>query len=76
MNNVMRVDVEIKENTPIDVDVGVSDVIREITDDYDKLKGKPQINDVELTGNKTSEQLKLLGEKRAVSIDEIMAICQ
>lgn len=74
--NVMTVDVEIKENEPLIVDVGVADVIYEMVDNYEELNNKPQINNIELTGNKSGEQLGLLSEEGAISIDEIMAICQ
>lgn len=73
---VIKIDADIKDTDSVDVDVGVSGVIHEVLDDYVRIRNKPQINEVELVGNKTSEELGLLGEERAISIDEIMAICQ
>jgi len=40
------------------------------TDDYNKLKNKPQIETVELEGNKTFEELGLI----AMDADEILNI--
>lgn len=40
------------------------------TDDYNKLKNKPQIETVELEGNKTFEELGLVG----MDADEILSI--
>lgn len=40
------------------------------TDDYNKLKNKPQIETVELEGNKTFEELGLIG----MEADDILSI--
>ena len=45
------------------------------TNNYEKLINKPQINNIELLGNKTSKQLKLQDEMDLITeqdIDEIM----
>ncbi len=47
------------------------------TTDYEQLKNKPKINDVELVGNKTDKDLDIKGgNPEAISDDEIDAICQ
>lgn len=46
-------------STSLDIEIGGSVV--HIVDDYEKLKNHPQINGVELIGNKTTEDLGIVG---------------
>lgn len=55
------------------------DVVKEevVTSDYEKLNNLPQINEVELMGNKTAKDLRLQEEMQALSnleIEEILKL--
>ena len=66
------IEVNITEDEAIKVEVGETTVV--MTDDYEPLKNKPRINGVELIGNKSSEDLDLLGEMSEFSNAEILKI--
>lgn len=53
------------------IDIGISDHVIVGTNDYEKLKNKPSINDVELIGNKTSEELYLQEMMNTLSFQDI-----
>ena len=48
--------------------------IETVTSDYEKLVNLPQINSVELIGNKTSDELALQDEMDAISNLEINSL--
>lgn len=56
MNDNLEIEINNK-HLDIDVDIGKTEIYSE--NDYNKLINKPSINDVELKGNKTSEDLNL-----------------
>ena len=63
--------VEIK-GTSSNIDLEFGD--KACVSDYPELSNKPQINDVTLIGNKTSEELGLQSEMRALTVHEIERI--
>lgn len=65
--------VRFSEDENISVRFGETKIVE--TGDYEKLRNKPRINDIELAGNKTSEQLKLQHQMLELSesdIDDIL----
>lgn len=56
----MKEDIEIDlDNDMIDIELENSNTIHIGSTNYEKLKNKPQINNIMLTGNLTNEQLNL-----------------
>lgn len=76
---MIDIDIEIDNESSIDTDIQTSDGEIETdielstngTNDYNDLANKPQINGVELTGNKTPEDLDILPLTNA-EIDELL----
>lgn len=76
---MIDIDIEIDNESSIDTDIQTSDgeIDTDIelstggTNDYNDLIHKPQINGVELTGNKTPEDLDILPLTNA-EIDELL----
>lgn len=76
---MIDIDIEIDNESSIDTDIQTSDgeIDTDIeistggTNDYNDLINKPQINGVELTGNKTPEDLGILPLTNA-EIDELL----
>lgn len=76
---MIDIDIEIDNESSIDTDIQTSDgeIDTDIelsangTNDYNDLTNKPQINGVELTGNKTPEDLDILPLTNA-EIDELL----
>lgn len=58
------------DSTELIVSVGSEIIISETTD-YNKLINKPQINSVELIGNKTGEELNLQDKMTAITEQDI-----
>lgn len=52
-------EIVIDNNDLYDVDVSNSDIVYVSTSSYEDLKKKPQINSVELLGNKSADDLNL-----------------
>lgn len=79
MNETIDIDIEINTDSSIDTDIQTSDgeIDTDIelsaggTNDYNDLINKPQINGVELVGNKTPEDLDILPLTNA-EIDELL----
>ena len=79
MNETIDIDIEINTDSSIDTDIQTSDgeIDTDIeistggTNDYNELINKPQINGVELVGNKTPEDLDILPLTNA-EIDELL----
>lgn len=78
-----EINIDILRSDPINVEIPRSDSINIDIDstktvviggDYPPLRYKPQINSIELIGNKTSKQLKLQDEMDAMTIQEIEKI--
>lgn len=49
--------IEINSSTTDDVEIKGTDIIYVNSTDYEKIKNKPQINDIELIGNKNFKEL-------------------
>lgn len=59
-------------NKPADISGGLDyGTVEIITKDYNEVLNKPQINGVELIGNKSSEDLDLLDNREELSIQDI-----
>ena len=67
---------EIIVDNEINIDDIKLDIIKQevVTTNYEKLNNLPQINSMELIGNKTAKDLKLQGEMRALTNLELEQI--
>lgn len=66
-------ELELQDEDTLDVELE-TDTTEVVTSDYEKLNNLPQINNVELTGNKTSEDLGLQEEMREITNLELEEI--
>ena len=69
-------DIEMAEEDKADIELE-TDTVEVVTTDYEKLKNLPEINETKLLGNKTSKDLGLQDEMRALTnleIEEILKL--
>ena len=71
LNNAFILDGELERGMEADGECGVYQRVSSYSADYNTLRNKPLINGVELQGNKTAEDLMLIGE---ISNSEILSI--
>lgn len=68
-------ELELEDEETSDIDIENSDVVGTgETTNYEKLKNKPQINSVELLGDKSSDELGLQDEMEALTNTEIESL--
>jgi nitrate reductase NapAB chaperone NapD len=56
LNELEKIDINLNDEENLNINMN-TEVIEKILDDYNNLKNKPKINDVELVDNKTFEEL-------------------
>lgn len=55
-------EINIENDDDYELNLSQSEIIYKTLNDYEKLNNKPQINSIELIGNKTAKDLKLQEE--------------